>query len=123
MNTNTDLTNLIEECFSGKDINQIKKNLDNFDKRFERFEIKMTNVVNENILLNDRKLSDIWSTAYLNLLDKIYETKEIYGFWILIHIIHNSELYSDQTKVNSLKEYLDTKFNYEIEDRFESQES
>ena len=114
MNTTTELTNLIEECFSGKDINQIKKNLDNFDKRFERFEINMTNVVNENILLNDRKLCDIWSTAYLNLLDKIYETKEIYGFWILIHIIHNSELYSDQTKVNSLREYLDTKFNYEI---------
>jgi hypothetical protein len=123
MNKKTDLTNLIDECFSGKDINQINKNLDNFNKRFDRFEIKMMDVVNENILLNDRKLSDIWSTAYLNLLDKIYETKEIYGFWILVHIIHNSELYSDQTKVNSLREYLDTKFNYEIEDRFESQES
>ena len=98
---------LISQCFGGKDSFQLEKNMNNFDRKFKRFEDQMFQFINTNILTDGRKLSDIWSTAYMNVFEEVTSSGEVYGFWILKHIIDNFELYSDQTKVNELRNYLD----------------
>jgi hypothetical protein len=98
---------LIAQCFGGRDSFQLEKNMNNFDRKFKRFEDQMFQFINTNILTDGRKLSDIWSTAYMNVFEEVTSSGEVYGFWILKHIIDNFELYSDQTKVNELRNSLD----------------
>lgn len=112
---NTNLSNetgheMIAACFSGRDIIKIKKNIKSANKKIDSLENELWFVVKENILWEGAKISDIWSVAYESLLLEACDEQQILGMWILIHIIQNSELYSDKKQVQAVKQYLNTKF-------------
>jgi hypothetical protein len=113
MNTNVSSETghqMLAAVFSGRDILKIKKNIKAANRKIDRLENELWFVVKENILWEGATISDIWSVAYESLLLEACDEQRIFGIWVLIHIIQNSELYSDKKQVQAVKQYLDTKF-------------
>lgn len=113
---NTNVSNetgheMLAAVFSGRDIEKIKKNIKSVNRKFDSLEKELMNVVDDNILWEGAKISDIWSVAYEKLLLNVHDNHTLYGFWVLKHIVDNWEIYSDKRQVQGIKEYLDKQFD------------
>ncbi len=108
---------LIAECYSGPeyiDKEVIEKNLDiEYDKMFdkiEHIENKLYNFVTDNVLKDGKRIPDIWRVAYEDLYRHICNSQELLGFYVLLHIFYNDDIFSDYEKVLELKNDLDNNF-------------
>ena len=108
---------LIAECFSGPvntDKEVIEKNLDiDYEKMYdkiERIETKLYNFVSDNVLKDGIIIPDIWRVAYEDLYRHICHSQELLGFYVLLHIFYNDDIFSDYEKVLELKDDLDNNF-------------
>ena len=79
-------------------------------KKIDTTESDLFKFIDNHILSGDRKLSDIWSVAYGDLFRHISTSQELLGIYVLHHIFYNQELFSDEAKVEELRNDLDTNF-------------
>ena len=79
-------------------------------KKIDATELDLFKFIDNHILTNDRKLSDIWSVAYEDLFRHISTSQELLGIYVLHHIFYNQELFSDEGKVEELRNDLETNF-------------
>jgi hypothetical protein len=79
-------------------------------KKIDATESDLFKFIDNHILTGNRKLSDIWSVAYGDLFRHISTSQELLGIYVLHHIFYNQELFSDEGKVEELRNDLDTNF-------------
>ena len=79
-------------------------------KKIDATESDLFKYIDNHILTGNRKLSDIWSVAYGDLFRHISTSQELLGIYVLHHIFYNQELFSDEGKVEELRNDLDTDF-------------
>ena len=109
---------LIAECYSvpKSEIKNLEvrtqKEIDDqrIMKKIDAIESDLFKYIDNHILSGDRELSDIWSVAYEDLFRHISTSQELLGIYVLHHIFYNQELFSDEGKVEELRNDLDTNF-------------
>lgn len=79
-------------------------------KKIDAIESDLFKFIKNHILTENRKLSDIWSVACGDLFRHISTSQELLGIYVLHHIFYNQELFSDEGKVEQLRNDLDTNF-------------